>query len=190
MDTTITLRHFPASDLAARAAHWYALSVRSRFEKKTEAELRRKGIETFLPLVEEVRMWSDRKKRVHEPLFRGYVFVKSDLSNRLSIVQTDGVVRFVGVRNAASPIPEEQINWTRILAGSPDAIRREQYVGVGERVRIIAGPFRGVEGFVVMVREGARVVVSLPAIAQSVSVQIAPEFVERVDVRGVSMMPA
>jgi transcription antitermination factor NusG len=161
---------------------WYALYTRSRFEKKIDDDLHRRGIESFLPLIEEIHVWSDRKKRVREPLFKGYTFVKTDLRDKSSIVQTDGVVRFVGVRNLPSPIPEEQINWIRILADSPDAIHREEYMSVGEVVRIVAGPFRGIEGFITKVKDSTRVVVSLPSIAQSVSVEVPPEFVEKIDV--------
>lgn len=164
-----------------RIARWFAVSVRSRFEKKTEAELYKKGIDVFLPLIEEVHVWSDRKKKVKEPLFRGYVFVKTDLREKQSILQTDGVVRFVGVRHVPSPIPDEQINWIRILSNSPGAIHREEYVRVGEVVRIIAGPFRGIEGFVTKIKDSTRVVVSLPAIARSVSIEVAPAFLEKID---------
>jgi len=169
--------HIP--ERAAIVKRWYALYTRSRFEKKIDRDMQERGIESFLPLVEEVHVWSDRKKKVFEPLFRGYVFVRTDLKNKLSILQTDGVVQFVSIRNVPSPIPDEQMNWVRILAESPDAIRREEYVAVGETVRVVAGPFKGVEGFVVKVKDSARVVVSLHSIAQAVSVEVMPEFLER-----------
>ena len=66
---------------------WYALYLRSRFKKKAYAELLRKDIECFLPLIEEVRVWSDCKKKVEEPLFPGYVFVKTDLQDKEHILQ-------------------------------------------------------------------------------------------------------
>ncbi len=165
-----------------RPASWYALAMRSRFEKKADLDLRSRGIESFLPLVEEVHMWSDRKKKVLEPLFRGYVFVKTDLRDKAQILQTDGVVRFVGVHQYPSPIPNEQINWIRILAHSPEAIRRENFVDVGDTVRVIAGPFLGVEGIVMKTKDSTRVVISLVSIAQSVSVEVEPEFLEKLGV--------
>jgi transcription antitermination factor NusG len=76
---------------------WYALYLRSRYEKKANLELEKKNIETFLPLIEELHVWSDRKKRVMEPLFRGYIFVKTDLRDKETILMTDGVVRFVDI---------------------------------------------------------------------------------------------
>ena len=162
------------------APHWYALYIRSRFEKRTDAELQEKGIESFLPLIEEVHVWSDRKKKVLEPLFRGYLFVKTNLRNKVDILQAEGVVRFVSIKNTPSPIPEDQINWVRIVAKRPDAIRREDCIAIGENVRVSAGPFKGVEGFVIKVKDSTRVLVCLSSIAQAVSVEVAPEFLETV----------
>ena len=65
-------------DVAAQP-RWYAVSLRSRHEKKAHAELLRRGIERFLPLIGEVHLWSDRKKKVMVPLCRGYLFVRTDL---------------------------------------------------------------------------------------------------------------
>ncbi len=158
--------------------HWYALYLRSRFEKTTHSELLNKGFDAFLPLVEEIHVWSDRKKRVVEPLFRGYVFVRMGLHQRYEALETPGVVQLVGIKNRPSPIPDEQINWLKLLTKTPDAIRREEYMSVGDRVRVIHGPLAGLEGFVVQVKGRTRVVIALEAIAQAVSVEVDPMFVE------------
>ena len=57
---------------------WYALYTRSRSEKKVLIELQYAQIEAYLPLVTRLKMWSDRKKKVEEPLFRSYIFVYID----------------------------------------------------------------------------------------------------------------
>jgi transcription antitermination factor NusG len=157
---------------------WYALYLRSRYEKKVYEDLGKKEVETFLPLIEEVHIWSDRKKKVLEPLFRGYVFVKTDLRDKETILMTDGVVRFVGINYKPSWIPEAQIDWLRRIVGESMDVQREQYLKVGEKVRIIAGPLIGVEGIVSRVHGISRVVVSITAIEQSVSVQVPAELLE------------
>ncbi|MBI5473517.1 MAG: UpxY family transcription antiterminator [Ignavibacteriae bacterium] len=174
---TLSIEPDPQFTILSR---WYALYVRSRYEKRTHSELQQLGVESFLPLIEEIHCWSDRKKRVEEPMFRGYVFVHSDLRNKVSILQTEGVVRFVGIRNYPSPIPDDEINWVRILAKSPDAVKREEEFEPGEWVRILVGPFQGVQGFVTMVKGMAKVVVSIPSIGRAVSIQVPIEFVEKV----------
>lgn len=157
---------------------WYAVATRSRFEKKLDLELRRRGVECFLPLIEEIHLWSDRRKKVQEPLFRGYLFVRIDIRERFQVLQTDGAVRIVSIGAKPAPIPDEQINWVRILARHPDAIRRTEYIAIGDTVRIIAGPFRGVEGIVTRNGDTVRVAVALGSIAQAVSVDVDPAFVE------------
>ena len=168
-------------DVPAAQSRWYALYLRSRYEQKVHTQLLRKGVEAFLPLAEEVHVWSDRKKKVKAPLFPGYIFVKTDLSNRLSIVQADGVVRFVSIRGHPSPIPDNQIEWIRVVTGHPEQVRREAYLSLGKRVRVVAGPFKGIEGLIVEVKGSTRVVIALEAIAQAISVDVAPEFVEAIE---------
>jgi transcription antitermination factor NusG len=157
---------------------WYALYLRSRYEKCVNEELRRKEIETFLPLVEEVHIWSDRKKKVMEPLFRGYVFVITDLRDKEKILQTEGVVNFVNIRAKPSPIPEKEIEWLRRIIGEPVNIRREPCLEIGRRVRITSGPLMGVEGSITCYQSVTRVVITLTAIAQAVSVLVSPALLE------------
>ncbi len=160
---------------------WYALYLRSRYEKLAHAELLEKGKESFLPLIEEVRVWSDRKKRIQMPLFRGYLFVRTDLRDRISILQTDGVLHFVGIRSVPSPIPDEQISWIRIVIAYPQRVKREPALAAGDRVRVIAGPFAGIEGVVTMVKGSARLVINLEAIAQAISVDVEPGIVKPIE---------
>ena len=161
--------------------NWYALYLRSRFEKKVFKNLQEKNVESFLPLVEEVHVWSDRKRKVQEPLFRSYLFVKTDLRDRYRILETDGVIRFVGIREKPSLIPEEQIDWLRRIIAKPEHLKREHYLEVGERVRVVAGPLLGVEGIIKQLNGETRVVISLASIVQSVSVQIDAGLLEMIE---------
>jgi transcription antitermination factor NusG len=126
-------------------------------------------------MIEEIRQYSDRKKKVVEPLFSGYVFVRTDLKNKVSILETKGVVKFVGIGFKPSSIPDRQIEWIRIAGGEPSKIKREPYLAAGEHVRVSAGPFEGIEGFILAVKGSMRVVVSVECIGQSVSVEVVPD---------------
>jgi transcription elongation factor/antiterminator RfaH len=159
---------------------WYALYLRSRYEQKTNAELGKKGIESFLPLIEVTRIWSDRKKKIKEPLFHGYLFVKTDLRNKIDILQTDGVVKLVGIGDKPSPIPEEQINWIRILTEHPEKIQKVKYISIGQKVRVTAGMFAGLEGFVMKDKSAHKVVVTIESIKQSVSLVITSDMLEEI----------
>src|SRR5262249_55932627 len=96
---------------------WFAVQTRPRYEKKVSAELQEKGIKSFLPLNSAVHQWSDRKRLVHVPLFPGYVFVQIApvLGSRISVLRTNGVLNFVGVRNMGIPIPDSEIEAVRTV---------------------------------------------------------------------------
>jgi len=70
---------------------WYALQVRSRYEKIVASTLLSKGYEGFLPLYSQRRRWSDRMKELELPLFPGYLFCRFDVNKRLPILVTPGL---------------------------------------------------------------------------------------------------
>ncbi|MBN1398742.1 MAG: UpxY family transcription antiterminator [Bacteroidetes bacterium] len=157
---------------------WYALYLRSRYEKKVYEALEKKEIEVFLPLIEKVHIWSDRKKKIKEPLFRGYIFVKTDLRDKEIILMTEGVVRFVGINQRPSWIPEIQIDWLRKIVRESADVQCESYIEIGNKVRITGGSLSGVEGIVDKVHGISRVIVSIAAIEQSISIQVPAELLE------------
>ena len=60
--------------------------TRPRWEKKIASLLDSRGIENYLPLNKILKQWSDRKKIVQEPLFKGYIFVNALISITFSLL--------------------------------------------------------------------------------------------------------
>ena len=77
------------------------------------ADLKLKGLESYLPLHSVVRYWSDRKKKLQVPLFPSYVFVRVDLKERYSFLQASGVIRLVNFDGTPARIPDYQIQDVR-----------------------------------------------------------------------------
>jgi transcription antitermination factor NusG len=67
-----------------------------------------------------------------------------------------------------------------IAAGHTSKVRRESYLSGGCCVRVIRGPFQGIEGIFQEVKGSMREVLSPGYIEHSISVEVAPERVERV----------
>jgi len=67
--------------------YWYALYTRPRFEKKVDLQLKELKIESYLPIRTVTKYWSDRKKRIDEPLFPSYIFVFATLKDNNHIIQ-------------------------------------------------------------------------------------------------------
>jgi transcription antitermination factor NusG len=153
--------------------HWYALQVRPRFERKVESQLDARGIETYLPLLRQMRWWSDRRKIIETPLFAGYMFVRLQLSpqERMLVLRTSGVMNFVGFPSGATPVRSAQIESLRRLLDSNTECSIRPFLRTGQRVRIRGGSLEGVEG--ILQNDSKHLVVSIDCIQRSIAVRIA-----------------
>lgn len=153
--------------------HWYAVQVRPRFERKIESQMQAKGIESYLPLVRQVRWWSDRRKIIETPLFAGYMFVRIQCSppERMLVLRTIGVIDFVGFPSGATPIRSAQIESLRRLLDNKSECSIRPFLRTGQRVRIRGGSLDGVEG--ILQDDSKHLVVSIDCIQRSIAVRIA-----------------
>lgn len=160
---------------AGTEQYWYAIHVRSRHEIKVVERLTQAGKEVFLPTVERQRKWKDRKKSVAFPLFPGYLFayIARNIDDRLSILKTKGVVRFLGtIPGEPEAVPEEQIISLKRLVASKEELDPYPYLKEGQRVRVKSGPLAGVEGILAQKKDRHMLVLSVDILQQGVSVKI------------------
>ena len=66
--------------------YWYAVYVRFRHEKRVRDVLETNEIECFLPIQEEIRQWSDRKKKVERVLIPMMLFVRIEDKQRVTVL--------------------------------------------------------------------------------------------------------
>jgi transcription antitermination factor NusG len=156
---------------------WYALQVRSRFEMSVANQLRGMGYEEFLPLYECRKRWSDRIKVVQAPLFPGYLFCRLDLQIRLPILKTPGVIQIVGHNRQPIPVDDEEVKSIQTLVSSGIPNQPWPFLKAGERVRIEAGPLRGLEGVLVEFKGNHRLILSVSLLQRSVAVEMDAAFV-------------
>jgi transcription antitermination factor NusG len=160
--------------LSALQAHWYAVQTVAKHEKHVVANLERQGIRTFLPLVNEIHQWSDRKKVVQLPLFSCYAFVNLPPvpEFQAKVMMTDGVLRFVGKRGEGTPIADTEIHGVRTLLNSTAKYVACPFLNIGQRVRVRGGSLDGIEG-ILLARNGSHtLVISVEPIQRSLAVSI------------------
>ena len=115
-------------------------------------------------------------------MFRCYVFVNIDINiDNLNVLQTLGVVKFIGIRKEPSRIPDEQIHWMHMMVAKSATVRDEKEIPVGQRVRVMIGPFKGIKGVVKRVGSRSRLVVLIESIMQAVSIEINPNNLEKIN---------
>jgi len=159
---------------AAAEYTWYAIQTRARFEKKVAAQLQRKGIEIFLPLIKQVHRWSDRRQIVDLPLFPGYAFVHLDRdpAARMRALQTAGVVGFVSFNGEAPPVPRKQIEDIQQVLSKDVPCAMYPFLKAGQKVRIRGGCLDGLEGLLVDRSSDKTVLISIDAIERTLAIQV------------------
>lgn len=131
-----------------RNRNWFALYTKPRHEFKVEIQLNLLSIENYLPCITTTKQWSDRKKKIRQPLFNGYVFIYADEKERLTALQQNGVVKTVNFHGKPAVIPAWEIeNLKRLMEKSPEVFVTDR-IEVGTRVKVTDGPFKDVEGIV------------------------------------------
>src|SRR5258707_3470486 len=137
---------------------WFAVRVKSNFEKSVATSFLNKGLDVFLPAYKSRRRWSDRYKTVDCPLFPGYVFCRVDLNHRLSVMTTPGFLYIVGAGQTPTPVEKVEIARLQevVRSGLPSLPCRAL---VGQTVLLNSGPLSGLEGILPRVGKEHRVFV-------------------------------
>jgi transcriptional antiterminator NusG len=152
--------------------NWFALQVRVRWELSATAALSGKGYQTLLPTCRSQRRWSARHKEASSPLFPGYVFCRFDVSRRLPILVTPGVIAVVGRGRVPVPVAESEISAIQTLVSSGLPAEPWPYLEVGQRVRIEDEALYGLEGILIRFKGSRRIVVSVSLLRRSVALEI------------------
>lgn len=137
---------------------WYVVHSYSGYENKVKRNLeqriesmnmRDKIFQVVVPTVEEVELHDGQRRTVERRVFPGYVLVQMimDDDSWYVVRNTPGVTGFVGIGNKPTPLSQEEVDriLKRIQAQAP---KIRVSFRVGQKVRIIDGPFTDFVGTV------------------------------------------
>ena len=163
--------------------NWFAAYTYPRHEKKVAEYLNSAGVQCFLPLYKESRLWNNGLRVIIEkPLFPSYVFVHVDSSDSLKILKTPSVASLVTVSGVPVPLPRQEVE--SLMAGVAQLdLAPHPYLREGDRVRVRSGPFADREGILVQCKNRWRVVICIELLMQAVSVDIDACALERLPFR-------
>ena len=163
--------------------NWYALYTKPRWEKKIDASLIKKNIESWCPLQKIEKQWTDRKKIIEEPLFKSYIFVHIANSERSKVFQTDGILNFVYYLGKPAIIKEAEINLIKQYLLEKDVrislISKEGFEE-STRIRVNHGVFMGKEG-TVLKNMKKKIFVKLESLGQVMVVEFPVEYLSHLD---------
>lgn len=150
---------------------WWVARTKSRQEKALAWELHAKGLPYYLPLVAKPQNCRGRMRASILPLFSGYLFFKSDWQGRYDTLRCGRIAQILEVQDQGK-ITHELAN-LNLATQARVNLTLCDFAKEGQRVRIIAGPFTGLEGIVRKQKNQTRLILNLEAIRQAATVEIA-----------------
>jgi transcriptional antiterminator RfaH len=150
--------------------NWLVLYTKPQQELKVLERLQKINIEAYCPVREEIKQWSDRKKKILVPLIKSYVFVKIDLKSRSQVFEVPGVVRYLFWLGKPAIIPEREITVLIDSLTKPYSSIKVESFSIGKRLVIPNGPFQDKAGTIVKV-SSKYVTVALEQLGLLVSIE-------------------
>jgi len=137
---------------------WYVVHSYSGKENKVKKNLEHRAesmnmtdriLQIVVPTETEIEIKEGIRREVERQVFPGYILIEMimDEDSWYVVRNTPGVTSFVGMGNKPSPLSQDEVNhiMSRIESDEP---RVKVSFDVGERVRIIEGPFAEFTGVV------------------------------------------
>lgn len=153
--------------------YWTAFYTKPRSEKKAAERLLLKGFEVYCPTTTVVKQWSDRKKKVKEPVFSSYIFARVDEVERQQILTEPSVVSSVYWLKKPVRIRDAEIQAIKeFLSDFPQVDGWVLDIAKGDRAVITGGPLKGEEG-VVRQKRGGKVLLQLYSLGLELQAEVA-----------------
>jgi len=161
------------SDSSEAEKQWYVVHCYSGYEYKVRHAIeqrietmgmRDKIFEVLVPTEEEIEVKDGKRRTVEKRVFPGYILVrmKMDEDSWYVVRNTPGVTGFVGMGNDPTPLTPDEVKQI-VERMSQNTVRYSINFKVGQKVRIIDGPFNDFTGEVAAIdmdKQKVRVMVS------------------------------
>ena len=155
--------------MAIKGCNWFVAQFKPNSYLIANENLKRQGIQTFLPLVETTKRRSTTYITKLEPLFPGYIFVAFDLEKFrwTRVNNTMGVNRIVSQNNMPQPISHSFISCLKKRCDSKGKLLSGNDLRIGKKVEIINGPFAKMIGTVETINPDARITLLFDIMGQT-----------------------
>lgn len=159
---------------------WYVLYTKPRNEKKTAQKLAEKGITVYCPVQEVIRQWSDRKKKIIEPVFRSYIFVRLEdyKKEQTAVLETAGAVRFLWWAGAPGVVREEEIKAIQDFLQHYRGAHFTTDIQPGDVVVVTDGPLKTKKGRLVKI-QGNKAILYLESLGWKITAEVPVPLIQK-----------
>lgn len=155
--------------LYCKSKVWFAARARRNQERLIKAKLDQLGIENYVPFRKEVRKRKDRTVEVWMPVIPNIVFIYTDFHTAISIANDYGIkISYLKAIDGKSLliVPQKQMDDFKLICESGMKCILEETFEKGDRVLVIDGCLKGVEGELISTnKDNSKMLVRLEGIA-------------------------
>jgi transcriptional antiterminator RfaH len=159
------------------AGHWYLIHTKPRQEALALENLERQGYSCYLPLLKREKVSRGKLGVVTEPLFPRYLFICLETSMQglswAPIRSTRGVTRLVTFGKEPAKVPDALIESIRQQQAQLDTQPLHAFQP-GDSVRIVNGPFVGLDAIYQETDGERRVMVLIELMNRKVALPLLP----------------
>jgi transcriptional antiterminator RfaH len=135
------INHHP-NHIQIETKTWFILYTKPQQELKVAERLEKLGLEVYCPYMEEVRQWSDRKRKIIVPLLKSYVFVRLLEKERSRVFDIPGVVRYLYWLGKPAVAYDHEITILKESLSLPYLNIKIEDFTRGKQMVIPSGPFK------------------------------------------------
>ena len=99
--------------MSLKPEFWQVIRVRPGCEFNAQADLQSLNLKTYVPFVNEIRQWSDRRKKIKKCLIPRHVFVKIDSKREREVYSSKYVMSYLNVNGSRAKIWNHEIDRLR-----------------------------------------------------------------------------
>lgn len=160
---------------------WFAVYTKFRAEKFVSEILKKKGVESYVPLMEHTKRYTRKIVKVQKPLLNCYVFVRIIKEDYIKVLQTEYVFNFLKIKEDLISIPEEEIRTLRKVVGEVNAIEVSTEFIEGQEVEVVSGNLTGLKGQLITKQSKNLFLVELKTIGLQMRIQIDPAYIKPIN---------
>ena len=157
---------------------WFVIHIKPRWEKKFADYCYKREFNYYLPLQKSIKNYDNREVIFTKPLFPGYIFLKCIENDKSLLLRSGSIVRFLKVPDERELLKDLNNIYNTLSLDIP--VEPHAYVKEGYTVKIIKGPYNGIEGIVLDTADPSEVIVGIHLIQQAICIQVDPSEMELV----------
>ena len=171
-----------------KGIHWFAIRVSYGRVLKFCAGLEEIGVEYFVPMTRKKTVKDGKTVTLTVPAVSNLCFVRSTkagIDDYLKGLGENRPAHFMWDKSTRNPIivsDKSMADFMQICQVMSDETLYLKDITAklheGQKVRVVEGPFKGIEGTIVRIKRSRRVVVELPGLLAVATNYIDPRFIE------------